>query len=863
MKSVLNIIREGLLYIYCDEKHVRRNTGIQIFFVTLAFIVILGYPVKMQKEYFYSKQKAFDITPHMDFMGEPFGSTDKKLQKVYFSHDHIYQIKLYMNCVTYEYARSEEVIFGLYDENFSCIYTEKCDTDMIEDAGYLIASPDLDVLTDKAYYYEMLVPEEIRAQLFLPTASRSALAQEENSSLFIDGIVNDELCLAADFSYSRVRSVYELFMQCLAAVVAVIAAYIFIMCFLVIYDSRLSEYDFEIKKYFRYAASAVICMAAVFAFVYLVALNKFGGSRLLRLFFAVAVLAGGLWLLALVWLPYLCPKEKKVSSLSAGMQISLIWRNYIQTVSFALLFYALCQYVNADRELYHIVNTRWALIFMAIALLMMYNEKQLLNILSFMWLVISIVGSCFYCGRAGMDENELLVAKLTCGVVIAWGLLLINLLLQLKPRLIMETLRKIKLWQLAYGALWIAFAVLMYIYRFEKTWVFTAVLPFAAALFVRFNEAKRSRFIKNLTNGILLNFGLVTFFCLMHRPYHYWMLYRYGGMFHTVACTGMYLSVVLGAAVARLYGKLWENKGRIVCCCNEFLLVAVVIGYIILTMSRTAFLTSAVTISLVMIINAFTYKKKLKKTLLEAGIILASSMLCFPLVFSAVRIIPSVVADPVTYDLERYDNRTTIGFWDPMDSDKYMTVERFFDMLLGRFEHAQASAGSKASNINIAGSSDLIAYAGKYFKDLGILYFDDSDSSDAAANTDRDKGDISNGRFAIFKDYFSELALGGHPKMSPLDEGGNAKYDHAHNSYLQVAYNFGEIAGGIFIIICIFTLLLSARLVYMKGREYPAYIAPFALVVVFGFISLTEWAFHPCIPAGFCFLMMQPLLMCK
>ena len=450
------------------------------------------------------------------------------------------------------------------------------------------------------------------------------------------------------------------------------------MCFVVIYDSRLSEYDFRIKKYFRYSAGAVICMAAIFAFVYLVALNKFGGSRLLRLFFAVAVLAGGLWLLALVWLPYLCPTEKKASSLSAGMQISFIWRNYIQTVSFALLFYALCQYVNADRELYHIVNTRWALIFMAIALLMMYNEKQFLNILSFIWLGISIVCSCFYCGRAGLEGNDLLVAKLTCGVVIAWGLLLVNILLQLKPRLIVEALRKIKLWQLAYGALWIAFAVLMYIYRFEKTWIFTAVLPFAAVLFMRFDEDKRNRFIRNFTNGILLNFGLVTFFCLMHRPYHYWVLYRYGGMFHTVACTGMYLSVVLGAAVARLYGKLWENKGRIVCCCNEFLLMAVVIGYI-------------VTIALVMIITAFTYKKKLKKTLLEAGIILVSSMLCFPLVFSAVRIIPSVVADPVTYDLERYDNRTTIGFWDPMDSDKYMTVERLFDLLLGRYGHAQAA----------------------------------------------------------------------------------------------------------------------------------------------------------------------------
>ena len=36
---------------------------------------------------------------------------------------------------------------------------------------------------------------------------------------------------------------------------------------------------------------------------------------------------------------------------------------------------------------------------------------------------------------------------------------------------------------------------------------------------------------------------------------------------------------------------------------------------------------------------------------------------------------------------------------------------------------------------------------------------------------------------------------------------------------------------------------------------------PFAIIIVFGIVSLTEWAFHPCIPAGFAFLFVQMLLM--
>ena len=88
-------------------------------------------------------------------------------------------------------------------------------------------------------------------------------------------------------------------------------------------------------------------------------------------------------------------------------------------------------------------------------------------------------------------------------------------------------------------------------------------------------------------------------------------------------------------------------------------------------------------------------------------------------------------------------------------------------------------------------------------------------------------------------------------------------YAHAHNSYIQVAYDFGLIAGIAFLLLCAFTLWHSIVLAYSYGKNYNIYFVPFSLIVVFGFISLTEWAFHPCIPVGFAFLFMQMLLMQK
>ena len=152
------------------------------------------------------------------------------------------------------------------------------------------------------------------------------------------------------------------------------------------------------------------------------------------------------------------------------------------------------------------------------------------------------------------------------------------------------------------------FSALMYLYQFEKIWVYTATLPFVTMFFLRFTPASKSRFLKNFTNGILLSFGFVVLFCFIHRPHHYWMLYRYGGIFHTVACTGMYLAVVFGAAVGKLFGTLKAKESMLVCCPFECFLVSVTAGYIFLTMSRTAYLSAFVTAVLVVILAAFAFQ---------------------------------------------------------------------------------------------------------------------------------------------------------------------------------------------------------------------------------------------------------------
>ena len=541
----------------------------------------------------------------------------------------------------------------------------------------------------------------------------------------------------------------------------------------------------------------------------------------------------------------------------------LVWRNYLQTVSFGLLFYALCQYANADRNYYHDTNTRWMLIFLAIAFLMNYHEKHFINAISAIWLIVGIIGSVFYCNPVRADEKELLLARLTCGVVLTWGFLFIVILLEwLSAK---KTKRKKKNWvhiinkitqnkqQTLFVVLWVLFGVLMVAYRFEKTWVFTATLPFVVFLFTHNTPAKLNRFLRNFCNGIFVSFALVTLFCLMHRPHHYWMVYRYGGIFHTVACTGMYLAVVFGAAMAKLYGKLKTKKHYVWHGYPEYFVVACVTGFILLTMSRTAFLTVAVTLLAVVVLSAVVYRKNFGRILSEIGILMAICLVSFPMVFTAVRMIPAVVNKPVRYDIEFQDKSFMIYEGDPINSDKYMTVPRFFNTLFGRFQtQEQAAIDIKGIVLEEAGE---LAFVG-----AGLAGLDRRVADENTGEVTSTKTDISNGRFMIFKDYWNAITFQGHPKMGPKDQAGS-EYAHAHNSYLQVAYNFGGIAGIVFLVLCALTLWRSIGLYLKYGKEYTMFIIPFALVVVFGFESLTEWAYHPCISPGFSFILMQVVLM--
>lgn len=810
-----------------NPNYIRRNTIIQIVIVSIAFLMLIRvWPCNLVKIYHSSKQQA--VTNDKELSGEAFTNADKKLQTVTFTGNHIDQMKMYLSCTSYQ--EGDMVLFRLYNEDFSCIYEQEYACSRLAKNHVLVATPDMDVDTEHPYYYEVIVPEEVSAVLEIAYADNSLLSQTENGALYIDGIIDESNSLITDYRYSRSLSVIGIILCDVLIIVWAVLCYVGILWVL----EHLNEYLPEIIRYGRWIATGFGGMFAIVVFILVVIRNVFGGEAADRIVYTIGILVGLGWYMCAIWIPR---EQRKPSRLAPEAQISLIWRNYIQVVSFGFLFYALCMYVNADREYYHYTNTRWMLIFLGIAFLMIRSEKELLHLPVYIWTAVSIVGACIYC-YGYTDPQEQYLARLTAAVVIVWGNVIINALLQCRKQM-WKTIHK------PFVLLWLIFGILMVVNRYGKTWPFTATLPFAVLLLYNLSTAQKSRLLKNFTNGLILSFGLVVLFSLHHRPYHYWMRYRYNMIFHTVASTGMYLSTVFAAVIAKLLGRWKDDKFDWKKAINELFILGIVSAFTLFTMSRTAMLTMFITFVCILILRQWTYRFHIRRCAMEIGILCITALLSFPFAYSTLRIVPAIVNDPIRYDLEPQDSSFMIYDGDPVDSDKYMSIRRFFDVFLNRFDNGEARELRIQQNDNA-----LLAYIGK---DRLPITVSDSEDKYVLESTP----DISNGRFEIFMAYLERMNLMGHDKMTA--EG--TDYGHAHNSYIQVAYDFGLIAGVVFLILCAYTLIQSILQFKKCGDKVAIYIVPFALIVNFGFMSVTEWAFHPCIPAGFCFLFVQMLLM--
>ena len=112
----------------------------------------------------------------------------------------------------------------------------------------------------------------------------------------------------------------------------------------------------------------------------------------------------------------------------------------------------------------------------------------------------------------------------------------------------------------------------------------------------------------------------------------------------------------------------------------------------------------------------------------------------------------------------------------------------------------------------------------------------------------------------IFRAYLSQMNLNGHDEMGAWLQDGSLAV-HAHNIYLQVAYDHGLVVGIVFLLVGLATFIQGVIYYKRRDKEVSCAALPVATVTAFAVAGLVEWIFHLCHPAGFVLmLVLAPLL---
>lgn len=101
---------------------------------------------------------------------------------------------------------------------------------------------------------------------------------------------------------------------------------------------------------------------------------------------------------------------------------------------------------------------------------------------------------------------------------------------------------------------------------------------------------------------------------------------------------------------------------------GTFLLYGIAVSLLFLTLSRTGYLAVLVmTAVLLIFVPVFVYRQKIREIFRALVYMIAAFVICLPMTYSGIRLLPALYNDPYLYEIE--DSASAIHKDDPKDSD--------------------------------------------------------------------------------------------------------------------------------------------------------------------------------------------------
>lgn len=321
-------------------------------------------------------------------------------------------------------------------------------------------------------------------------------------------------------------------------------------------------------------------------------------------------------------------------------------------------------------------------------------------------------------------------------------------------------------------------------------------------------------FFDGLLTGIILWFFGQQIIAFGFRPYDY---VRYRGLYSGETQNGMHYMIVFCAFLLKWIYSREKNKKWYVRF-FYFLMSAVMISFTVFTGGKAPILGIAVVTAFVILGYDIFKRKTFYGVVLHAVTLVVCVVLSFPVCYISIRYLPTILHHPIWYEGEYVEGVSVCSF-DPWNSTKYISFEY---VVYGNVNRILEALGIPLESWSMQFQQFMQALP-VHAEELNrqeIAENEAGSSPDNPFNIEELNGlsSSTDARKVIYTYYWNHLNFRGHDKEhSGFWISGDTYYGHAHNMFLQVAYDYGIIPGILFLLIYLYSLYRAFRLC-LKGN---------------------------------------------
>lgn len=446
-----------------------------------------------------------------------------------------------------------------------------------------------------------------------------------------------------------------------------------------------------------------------------------------------------------------------------------------------------------------------------------YPIKQFLNKLNLFYTILCVIAMIGIRIHWEGHVGEYYLWQVETAIMNIWW---IGIMLRyLFEQVVIEKQMKIRIGFL--GWLWIIMVAWSVIGGSKMVWPLWFLFMFGFFYITKFSKEDWNALVNALVNGTIFSFFVIQSYAYLFRPYD---IVRYSGAYVNCNSMALYYLIVYVMILVKLH-QLHMQKAKLGWKLFYFAGAGGLLAFQFLTICRTAWVASiVVTIAYGILVLRNKWKESLGKIFLRGCSLALCAVIMFFPVFYSVRYLPTIHPHPIWHENDIY-SELRVHSWDPTDSEKYVEMDEFLRIALGRIYEVFRF-------INIENPFVIKSHAQENIIYIGNLHGEDWDESMGV-------------RIEAWKVYLQNSTWLGHS----MDEENfvwkqtGDKVWHSQNVWVQFTYTYGFPVGVLFFVM---TILLMAR-TYIKGKnnQNTFGVIPFMICISFFSYGMFELVWYP------------------